>query len=58
MTEADGPAWLIPPQFFLPVSGKSVDIDAYADEAGWDEGMPPSVLTVREETFNAEDAAD
>lgn len=58
LTETDSPAWLIPPSFFLPVSGESVDVRAYADEGGWDSGMPPSVLTVLDEAYDADDGAE
>lgn len=54
LTEQDGPAWLIPAQLSQPVPGEYVDADVYATEAGWDGGMPPSVIAVLEETLRTE----
>ncbi|MFD2754422.1 DUF4274 domain-containing protein [Comamonas terrae] len=36
-------AWTIPPIMFEPVPGEQIDIYAYCDDNGWDEGMPPHV---------------
>lgn len=58
LTEADSPAWSIPSQLFQPVLGEEVHAGRYAEEAGWEEGMPPSVLSVLEQALRTADEAE
>ena len=48
--------WSIPAILLQAVSGEQPDIDAYVDEHGWEEGMPPHVQEALAAANNEDDS--